>query len=165
MVAIMFIVIWFGRTIFHLDYEKDTQTTDKCSNGEDTCEALTEAQNKKTHMTIIFNTFVFLQFFNQINCRVIGADEYNIFKKPFNSLWFLLVLSIIFFVQWSATTWLLFIFETSILTGEQFFTGVIYGMTVWIAALALKLTPSHWVEKIPIHVNENEVMGADNPLM
>jgi Ca2+-transporting ATPase len=116
-------------------------------------------------MTIIFNTFVFLQFFNQINCRVIGVDEYNIFKKPFNSLWFLLIIGIIFFVQWSATTWLLFIFETSSLTGEQFFTGVIYGMTVWIAALALKLTPVHWVEKIPIHVDENEIMGADNILM
>jgi hypothetical protein len=43
MVAVMFVIIWFGRTIFNLDYEKDTQTTDKCDGGEDTCEALTEA--------------------------------------------------------------------------------------------------------------------------
>ena len=42
MVAVMFLVIWFGRTIYGLDYEKDTQTTDRCPkiNGvrEDECE-------------------------------------------------------------------------------------------------------------------------------
>ena len=119
MVAVMFIVIWFGRTIYDLPYEKDTQTTDRCpkdDNGDrpDTCEAKTMALNKKTHMTMIFTTFVFLQFFNEINCRVIGPSEYNIFKKFFHQNWtFILVLGIIFFVQWSACEWFTLIFETT----------------------------------------------------
>ena len=30
MTAVMFLVVWFGRTIYGLDYEKDTQTKDRC---------------------------------------------------------------------------------------------------------------------------------------
>lgn len=117
MCAIMFLVIWFGRTMYGLDYNKDTQTTDRCAkvNGErpDTCEAKTMAEAKKVHLTMIFTTFVFLQFFNEINCRVIGPSEYNIFKKFFNSWVFLLVLALTFFVQWSACEWFTLIFETA----------------------------------------------------
>jgi hypothetical protein len=36
---------------------------------------------------------------------------------------------------------------------------------VWIAALALKLTPAEWVEKIPVKIDENEVMGRDSLIM
>ena len=108
MCAVMFLVVWLGRTIYGLDYEKDTQTTDRCAKdaitGErpDTCEEKTFAENKKIHLTIIFTTFVFLQFFNAINCRVIGADEYNIFKQLHKSFPFILVLLIIFGVQYAA---------------------------------------------------------------
>ena len=31
MIAIMFILIYFGRSLFNLPYEKDTQTTDGCA--------------------------------------------------------------------------------------------------------------------------------------
>ncbi|CAG9332983.1 unnamed protein product [Blepharisma stoltei] len=33
-----------------------------------------------THFTIFFNTFVFLQIFNEINCRKVKSDEKNVFK-------------------------------------------------------------------------------------
>lgn len=170
MVAVMFLVIWFGRSIYGLDYTKDTQTTDRCptddeGNRPDTCEIAEMAADKKEHMTLIFTTFVFLQFFNEINCRVIGAEEYNIFKKPFNSWIFLLVLAIVFFVQWSACEWFLFVFETTTLTGEQFGQCALVGATVMVAALALKLTPAHWVEKLPIKIDEEEVMGRDSVFM
>jgi len=119
MVAVMFVVIWMGRAIYGLDYEKDTQTTDRCpkdANGDrpSECPEKSMAIAKKTHMTMIFTTFVFLQFFNEINCRVIGPSEYNIFKKFFHQNWtFILVLGIIFFVQWSACEWFTLIFETT----------------------------------------------------
>ena len=164
MVLIMFLVVWFGRSLYDLDYSKGDQTTDKCPDGKDTiadCPSLA----KKTHMTMIFTTFVFLQFFNAINCRVVGPSEYNIFKKFFNSIVFILVLCIIFFVQWSACEWLTFIFETATITGEQFGQCILTASTVLIAALALKLTPEQWVEKLPVQIDENEVMGRDSILM
>ena len=173
MCAVMFLVIWLGRTIYGLDYEKDTQTTDRCPKdaitGErpDTCEEKTFAENKKIHLTIIFTTFVFLQFFNAINCRVIGADEYNIFKQLHKSFPFILVLLIIFGVQYATCEFGLFqfIFETAQITGEQFGQCVLTGATVLIAAFALKLSPAEWVEKIPVQIDENEVMGEGTRLM
>jgi len=170
MVIVMFLVIWFGRAMYGLDYEKDTQTTTTVcpkvdGSRPDTCEELEMAKDKKIHMTMIFTTFVMLNVFNLVNCRVLGAAEYNIFKKPFNSWIFLLVLVIIFFVQWSATEWFLFLFETAKLSGEQYGKCVLSGLTVWIAAFALKLTPAQWVEKLPIHIDEEEVMGRDSAFM
>lgn len=169
MVLSMVITIYFGRLIFDLDYVKSTATTDKCSADElaatEPCLKDAYAADKKTHFTVIFTTFVFLQFFNLFNCRVIGADEYNIFKKPFNSWVFLLVLAVIFFVQWSACEWFTIIFETQTLTGEQFGRCVLGAVPVLIAAFALKLTPAHWVELMPVSIDEEEVMGRDSILM
>ena len=170
MCAVMFVVVWLGRTLFDLDYEKDTQTTDGCprdANGDrpDTCPELTMAANKRTHMTIIFTTFVFLQWWNEFNCRVVGAAEYNIFKKLHNSWTFILVLAVIFGVQYIACDWFTFIFETVALDGQQFGQCVVTGATVLIAAFALKLTPKEWVEKLPIKIDENEVMGGESALM
>jgi Ca2+-transporting ATPase len=170
MCAVMFVVVWLGRTLFDLDYEKDTQTTDGCpidANGDrpDTCPELTMAANKRTHMTIIFTTFVFLQWWNEFNCRVVGAAEYNIFKKLHNGWTFILVLAVIFGVQYIACDWFTFIFETVALDGQQFGQCVVTGATVLIAAFALKLTPQEWVEKLPIKIDENEVMGGESALM
>ena len=166
-------MIWFGRTLFGLDYEKDVQTTDGCpadeTTGEvpETCTELEMAQAKKTHMTLIFTTFVFLQWWNEFNCRVVGAAEYNIFKKPLNSWAFILVLALIFAIQLAACDWVIFniLFETIVLDGQQFGQCVVTGATVLIVAFALKLTPQEWVEKLPIKVDENEVMGGESALM
>ena len=38
--------------------------------------------------SIIFNTFVLMNLFNQINCRVVLANEANVFKTIFNNIWF-----------------------------------------------------------------------------
>lgn len=161
MCVIMFLVVWFGRTLYDFDYSKGDQTTDKCPENAAEC----PATDKKAHFTMIFTTFVFLQFWNMFNCRVIGPSEYNIFKKIFNSWIFILVLCVIFFVQWSACEWFTFIFETAEITGEQFGQCFLTASTVLIAALALKLTPEQWVEKLPVKIDENEVMGRDSILM
>jgi magnesium-transporting ATPase (P-type) len=46
------------------------------------------------HFTFFFNTFVFLQIFNEINCRKLGCDEWNVFSKFFNNWLFLAVIII-----------------------------------------------------------------------
>lgn len=47
----------------------------------------------KEHITIIFNTFVFCQIFNEINARSIGNDM-NVFKGILNNPWFIAILLI-----------------------------------------------------------------------
>ena len=51
-----------------------------------------------SHMTIIFNVFVFYTLFNQINCRVLD-DSLNIFKRINKSYLFLLVISLEVIIQ------------------------------------------------------------------
>ena len=52
-----------------------------------------ENNSGTTHMTIIFNTFVFYTLFNQINCRVID-DSYNIFKYIQKNIFFIIIIII-----------------------------------------------------------------------
>lgn len=47
---------------------------------------------KKRHLTYVFNCFVFLQIFNQINCRKVGGNEINVFDNFFKNKYFLLVI-------------------------------------------------------------------------
>ena len=42
--------------------------------------------------SIIFNTFVLMNLFNQINCRVVSAKELNVFKTILNNIWFWLII-------------------------------------------------------------------------
>jgi Ca2+-transporting ATPase len=47
--------------------------------------------------TIVFHSFILMNLFNQINCRVLG-DEINVFKTLFNNLLFWVVLIFEIFV-------------------------------------------------------------------
>jgi Ca2+ transporting ATPase len=47
---------------------------------------------KTEHYTIMFNTFVFMQIFNEINARKLGNQEYNVFHNFFNNFLFLGIL-------------------------------------------------------------------------
>jgi len=110
--------------------------------------------------TMIFSTFVFLQFFNMINCRVVGPKDFNVFTSFFNNWIFLVVLAIIFAVQWfsvaSSNVPLYWIFTTSE-TGipkKDFWTSVVWGSTTLLVSFILKLTPQRWTEKMPIKIND-----------
>ena len=59
--------------------------------------------NKCIVFTLIFNTFMWLHFFNQFNCRKVGANQYNIFHNLlpnwlFLSVWIVQVVVQYFFV-------------------------------------------------------------------
>jgi Ca2+ transporting ATPase len=43
------------------------------------------------HFTMIFNTFVMMQVFNEINSRKIGEFEYNVFEGFFNNTLFIFI--------------------------------------------------------------------------
>eukprot|EP00357_Protocruzia_adherens_P024550 CAMPEP_0114973420 /NCGR_PEP_ID=MMETSP0216-20121206/943_1 /TAXON_ID=223996 /ORGANISM="Protocruzia adherens, Strain Boccale" /LENGTH=200 /DNA_ID=CAMNT_0002333907 /DNA_START=430 /DNA_END=1032 /DNA_ORIENTATION=+ len=51
------------------------------------------------HYTIFFNTFVFMQVFNEVNARKLKLDEFNIFKNFFNNFLFLLIQGLTIAVQ------------------------------------------------------------------
>merc|ERR1711981_407805 len=43
--------------------------------------ATVASKNKTKHLTILYNTFIFLQVFNEINCRKIGRRDFNVFER------------------------------------------------------------------------------------
>jgi len=51
------------------------------------------------HFTIFFNIFVFMQVFNEINCRKLKKEEHNVFHKFFNNPMFISVIVITTVVQ------------------------------------------------------------------
>lgn len=106
-VIVMCIIIFGGKAMFNLEYTNSTQTTERVD-GQLTAAAIA----KKTHLTIIFNTFVQLTWFNEWNCRVVGPKEFNITKNFFNSWMFLLVVIGIAVMQWFSCNWLFWLFET-----------------------------------------------------
>ena len=89
-VVVMSILLFFGKLIYGLDYERTTLFYDADNNATD----------RARHYTILFNTFVFLHVFNEFNCRKIGAKKYNIFSGLFSNWMFLAVILAICVIQW-----------------------------------------------------------------
>jgi len=92
----MFFVLVYGKDMFDVHYNESDSVLDS----QDT---ITEDLLKKRHLTTIFNTFVFLQWFNFLNCRVVGPREFNIFKgfgSSSSNFVLLAILIVIFGVQY-----------------------------------------------------------------
>ena len=151
---VMCILLFFGKLIYDLDYERTTKFYDENN--------LATARTK--HYTLLFNTFVFMHVFNEINCRKIGAKDFNIFSGIFSNWMFLAVIVGICAIQWVFVNILQRLVNCTSLTSQEFAIGIFLGLTTWLAALALKLTPVSWLKKIPVKVDENKAESGD-PLM
>lgn len=46
------------------------------------------------HYTMIFHTFVFMQVFNEINCKKLGESDFNVFADFFNNSLFIFIMII-----------------------------------------------------------------------
>lgn len=62
-----------------------------------------------------------------------------------------------FLLQW--------VFQTSRLNAQEFFSCVLWGSTALLGSLLLKLTPERWIEKVPVVISEHQALGQNNPLM
>lgn len=84
-ILVMTFLIFFGEYMW-----EDTSylTTDGFNN------AVTgEPNGRMKHFTFIFNTFVFMTLFNEINCRKVGARTFNVFSHILSNWMFLAVIS------------------------------------------------------------------------
>lgn len=60
--------------------------------GEKIIPYLGEVPTTTRKYTFLFNTYVMMQIFNEINARKIDPDEWNVFKGFFNNGYFLFVI-------------------------------------------------------------------------
>jgi len=106
-----------------------------------------------------------MNLFNELNCRVIQPKRYNVFFNFFaNWLFIFVVLGIaavqlivfpilgkIANVSYNATT-----------KSDEISVAIILGATTLLVSTFLKLTPDSWVNKIPINVDEDKGVDAND---
>ncbi|KAJ2037778.1 plasma membrane calcium, partial [Coemansia sp. S16] len=91
--------------------------------------------------TMVFNSFVFLQVFNQINCRRIQPNEFNVFANIHNDTGFLLVQVFIVASQYLIITYGGIAFSTVPLNGVQWVGTLFIGMLSLPVGLAIRMLP------------------------
>jgi P-type Ca2+ transporter type 2C len=106
----------------------------------------TEA-GSKTHLTIIFNAFVFCQVFNEVNARSI-TDELNVFKGLYNSPLFLIILLFTVAAQYGIVEFGGDFVRTVGLTQDQWVKCVLLG--------ALSLPLGGFMRLIPVQDSESD---------
>ncbi|KAJ2452978.1 plasma membrane calcium [Coemansia sp. RSA 2336] len=91
--------------------------------------------------TMVFNAFIFLQVFNQINCRRIQPNEFNVFANIHRDTGFLLVQLFIVVAQWLIVTYGGVAFSTVPLTGIQWAGTVFIGLLSLPVGLFIRMLP------------------------
>ncbi|KAJ2004673.1 plasma membrane calcium [Coemansia sp. S85] len=119
-VVINLLLLNYGLEIFHLPVTK---------------------QGVAVLRTMVFNSFVFLQVFNQINCRRIQPNEFNVFANIHNDTGFLLVQVFIVASQWLIITYGGIAFSTVPLNGMQWTGTLFIGMLSLPVGLAIRMLP------------------------
>lgn len=114
---------------------------------------------KGVHYTLIFNTFVFMQVFNEINARKLKPDEWNVFENFFNNGLFLFILLFTIFIQVVLVQYGGATFKTSPLNAEQHIACIVIGAFSLIIGLLSRLVPVHLFGKVEVkqhHMTEEE---------
>jgi Ca2+ transporting ATPase len=102
------------------------------------------ANDSTTHMTLIFNIFVYYTLFNQINCRVID-DSFNIFVRIHRSFLFILIC----LAEMCLQLLIIFIGKSPFHIINQGLTGKQWGICIGFSAITFVV--SFITKLIPIH--------------
>jgi magnesium-transporting ATPase (P-type) len=57
--------------------------------------------NKAVVYTLVFNSFVWMQIFNEFNCRKVGAHQYNVFNGLMSNWIFIVVITVVILLQFA----------------------------------------------------------------
>jgi len=87
MTAIMMVIMFSGKKIFNLEFDNATLTIDNDDGGR--------GHDKMIYCTLVWNTFIFLQVFNLINCRDVSATKMHGFTGLIRNVLTLIMLLII----------------------------------------------------------------------
>ena len=121
--------------------------------------------DKCVHYTLLFNTFVFMHLFNEINCRKIGATQFNVFHNILPNWQFMLVVGSLFAMQIVIVQYGGVLTGCAPLTADKHAFCVMIGASVLLVSAILKLTPASWTEKMPLAVDENKPIDENDPIL
>lgn len=185
-IIVMTFLIVFGALFAGLDYEMKTSSSllveptkpdgydQMISDGVKCPDANTDCINynqweqsvaKRMHYTYIFNTFVFLQLFNEINCRKVGRRDFNVMEKFLHNYYFIGVLAGTFACQILMCKWFPRITGTEQMDKGGWGACIAVGTTNLLVSALLKLTPESWVSNIPTQSMIDEDKQIDNKVL
>ncbi|KAG0015670.1 Calcium-transporting ATPase 10, plasma membrane-type [Podila clonocystis] len=138
-IALNLALLTYGAQLFHLQ-SKDGSVS---------------KANMTVLRTMIFNTFVFLQVFNELNCRRID-DSLNIFKNLHNNKIFILIQVIVLGCQFVIVQYGGQAFKTAPLTGQQWLVTMLIGSLSLPVGIFLRLLPSSLIPESVISQKSEE---------
>jgi magnesium-transporting ATPase (P-type) len=156
MIFVMTLLLFTSEFMWDLPYSKTDPMLNKETN---------QPTNKMINYTILFNTYIFMQIFNEFCCRAISPKKFNVFANLFSNWYFLAVIGgtialQIFFVNHAGL-----MMKCTPLDSTQHAACILWGASVIPVALALKLTPDAWVHRIPVKVDEDKPMDENDFIM
>ena len=128
--------------------------------------AYEDSREKVRHFTYIFNTFVFLQIFNEINCRKVGVHDKNVFESFFHNKFFLLVIAGTLAAQFVLTNYFSSIMGTVPLNRGEWGACLLVGSSAILISVLLKqFVKIEWLDCIPTHKIIDEAEKSDNSML
>lgn len=109
------------------------------------------------HFTIFFNVFVFLQLFNEINCRKLQRHEFNVFENFFNNPMFISVLVGTLVIQWILVQIGGSVMQCAPTDFSKFLVCIAIGATSLIVGVVIKIV-------LPDTLFANFVLFSDTPM-
>lgn len=103
--------------------------------------------NPSEHFTIIFNTFVMMQIFNEINARKIHGER-NVFSGIFNNPLFYCIVIGTFFVQIALVQFGTIVFSCTALSPVQWAYCTLLGLFELIWGQVITSVPNSWMPNI-----------------
>ncbi|CAB4430936.1 unnamed protein product [Rhizophagus irregularis] len=108
--------------------------------------------------TLVFNTFVFLQVFNEINCLRID-DSLNVFKNVFNNHTFIIVQLVVIIGQFVIVEFGGVAFGTVKLNWYQWFVTVLIGFLSLPVGFIIRLIPNAYIPESILNEDHKPIIG------
>lgn len=159
MVVIMMVVMCADRSLFDLTYDNYESTINNA--------------DKMTGYTLCFNTFIFLQIFNMINCRDVSANKKHGCSSIHRNLLTWVIILVLIVVQILACFTFLGVpvFETSlnaginVEAGRHFSISLVCASGILLINALMKCVPARWITKIVPKLNERRPIGENSSFM
>jgi hypothetical protein len=116
---------------------------------------------KCVYFTMLFNTFIYLHLFNEINSRKVRPDQLNVFSHIQDNFLFIMIFCLTVVVQYLMVNYSGRMARCARLAADQHAFCILIGSTSLIASFILKFLPESINKKIPRLINERANLDND----
>lgn len=167
-IVTLLVMLIFGTELFGIEYQQSDPFYPTAKQVEANPErgwVEFEPTNKVLMYTIVFQTFVFMQLFNQINSRKLGEREFNVFSAFCNNFMFIFILILTFAVQMVIVEYGGRYMRAVPLTNEQNLICAGIGAMSLIVGLLLKCVPARYFTWISLEEREMTIEEEQNSMV